>query len=213
VVGGAPIAPTLQVTSSVTGGMGPHTVKWTRADANGGPDFLIDNDTLPAPTFTIAAGIDSVSATQTWRATYTDAEGRTAASLVPMTLSRVAEGQGGGGSGFSVEIIGDEFGSCDAYAEGGACSPIVGMTAVVQGAGEHALEFTWVRLAGVGGFFSATNTQSTTYALQQGSVNMERYYTVQVTVRDLVTNQTASATHDFTLVRTANSDGGGGQPL
>lgn len=88
VVGGAPIAPSITVTATVAGGTAPFTHNWTRADS-GGTNFLIDDATLAAPTFSIPAAVTAFQQTQQWRDTVTDAGSLVAQRVVDITLTRI----------------------------------------------------------------------------------------------------------------------------
>lgn len=84
-------APSVQVTATATNGVAPITHAWARADSAGGTDFLIDNTTIAAPTFSVASGTTAYEATQQWRDTALDAGGFVSQELVEVTLRRVVE--------------------------------------------------------------------------------------------------------------------------
>lgn len=86
--GVTPSAPSVLVTATPTGGSLPITHLWERVDGAGGTDFLVDDATLAAPTFAIAADVTPYEATQTWRDTVTDGGGTTASAPVDVTLVR-----------------------------------------------------------------------------------------------------------------------------
>lgn len=87
--GSTPSAPSVQVTATPSGGALPITHAWTRVDA-GGTNFLIDDATSDAPTFSISEGVTAFSATQVWRDTVTDGIGNTAQASVEVSLVRTA---------------------------------------------------------------------------------------------------------------------------
>lgn len=84
-----PASPSVQVTSEQVNGTAPVTCEWSRVDTFGGTDFTLDDDTIAAPTFSVASGVTDYDATQVWRATYSDASGRTVNTTVTIRLVRV----------------------------------------------------------------------------------------------------------------------------
>ena len=86
--GSTSVAPSVQVVTTMVSGTAPYTHAWTRADTSGGTNFLIDDATSDSPTFSIAPGVTSYSATQTWRNTITDSATLTIQKSVAVTLVR-----------------------------------------------------------------------------------------------------------------------------
>lgn len=105
--GTTPSAPSVQVTATTANGTAPVVHAWSRADTGGGTDFLIDDPTIAAPTFSLASGVTNVPATtQQWRDTTTDAGSRIAQALVDVTLARIVTTLLNGFDGLLVEAYG-----------------------------------------------------------------------------------------------------------
>lgn len=86
-------APSVQVTAAVLSGGAPEVpalITWTRNDNNGGTDFLISDDAVTNPTFSIPAGTNAAPiSTQQWRIDVQSPDGREAHDVVAVTLERV----------------------------------------------------------------------------------------------------------------------------
>lgn len=176
-------AATITVVPTVVNSSEPSTVVWTRADS-GGTDF-----TRSGNAFTASSGTTAESVTQSWRATVTDANKKTASATVSITLARVLTG------GLSVSIspspalggaeVGTVYVDVSAYASGGGGTR----------------SYLWRRVDGNGGSdfgCDRPNGQATTFSMG-GTLPVERTQRWRCEVTD--STGTAFADVEVSLVR------------
>lgn len=160
--------PSITVTPTIVNCAEPCTVAWTRADS-GGMDFGRSSNTFTGP-----AGTTAYTETQSWRATVTDANKKTASATVSITLSRVLTG------GLKVSIS-------PSPAAGASEDGVVyaDATAYPTG-GSGARSYRWRRIDGSGGSdfgCSTPNGQSTTFSMG-GTLPVLRVQTWRCEVTD-----------------------------
>lgn len=94
--GTTPTSPGVNLTATITGAAGTPEVMWTRADMNGGTDFLISDATSLTPFIYKPGGTTALPPeTQDWRITVTDGA-RISQAVVPVTLARNVVAPSGG---------------------------------------------------------------------------------------------------------------------
>lgn len=175
-------APSVQVTATFTGADGAITYAWTRVDA-GGTDFLLDDDAIAAPTFSIASGTTAYDATQYWRCDATTST-QAKSAIVAVRLQRILVGAGGGGgSGGDFTVSASPAFSEEGGNRGDTLTDSI--TAIPDGVGPFS--YLWTKFSGMAAI-TLTNATSATCNLSSstsaGTFDIERTGTLRCTCID-----------------------------